>query len=251
MTQLSDLVTPAVMGRVVAYRKQRKMSAAKLADACTAAGHPISRAVLASLENGRRASVGVDDLLAFAHVLDVPVLELLYGVDALDAPSPLALPVGSDTYPAALILAAQDHQTFLDENGDERGAVTPLQRIAALAESDEAVARAVPRVLQTRHQVQTRTLPEPSRLGLPKDREMEMLLEWAVAESARERWSFLSDGVPAPPMTQRVREGYLLSGAGDLLEALEEGPARADSDDARRVEVPRLIALMDERARVY
>ena len=55
-----------------------KMSAQRLADICAELGHPIPRDVISNLENGRRASVPVTDLLVIAEALGVPALSLVF-----------------------------------------------------------------------------------------------------------------------------------------------------------------------------
>ena len=59
------------------------MSAQDLADRCALLGMPIHRSVLANLENGRRPSVSVAELLVLATALEVP-------------PILLALPLGHE-----------------------------------------------------------------------------------------------------------------------------------------------------------
>lgn len=56
------------------------MSAQQLADATARLGHPIPRSVLANLENGRRDSIGVDEVLVLAQALDVPPLLLIFPI---------------------------------------------------------------------------------------------------------------------------------------------------------------------------
>ncbi|MFF7637744.1 helix-turn-helix domain-containing protein [Kitasatospora sp. NPDC008050] len=74
----------AVTGRVAEavrrFREERGMSAQDVADACAKLGYPIARSVIANLENGRRSSVDVAELLVLAKVLDVPPVALLVPV---------------------------------------------------------------------------------------------------------------------------------------------------------------------------
>ncbi|GGU60032.1 hypothetical protein GCM10010211_26320 [Streptomyces albospinus] len=62
------------------YRNERGMSAQALADACAEIGYEIPRTVIANLENGRRASVEIADLLVLAKALKVPPIALLMPV---------------------------------------------------------------------------------------------------------------------------------------------------------------------------
>lgn len=70
--------TRAVAAEILRHRKSRGWSARKLADECAALGHDIGRSTLADLENGRRASLGITELVIIARALDVPPLQLLF-----------------------------------------------------------------------------------------------------------------------------------------------------------------------------
>lgn len=61
-----------------ARREVGKMSAQKLADLCAEMGHPIQRDVISNLENGRRASLPITDLIVIAEALGVPALSLIF-----------------------------------------------------------------------------------------------------------------------------------------------------------------------------
>lgn len=62
------------------YRKLRGMSAQQLSDRCGELGLDISRATLADLENGRRATFTVPELLVLSRALDVPPVVLLFSL---------------------------------------------------------------------------------------------------------------------------------------------------------------------------
>lgn len=66
-----------VVERVKELRKRRGWSAQKLAEEMAGVGVPWERMVVTKLENGRRASLTVEELLALAYVLDVAPLHLL------------------------------------------------------------------------------------------------------------------------------------------------------------------------------
>lgn len=53
------------------------MSAQRLADRCGELGVPISRSILADLENGRRGNISVAELIVLARALDVAPFDLL------------------------------------------------------------------------------------------------------------------------------------------------------------------------------
>jgi transcriptional regulator with XRE-family HTH domain len=69
--------TQAVARRVSELRKERRLTAAQLADRMAKVGIPWNRNVVAKLETGRRENVSVAELLALAAVLDVAPVHLL------------------------------------------------------------------------------------------------------------------------------------------------------------------------------
>jgi len=78
-------LTSAIAAEMRRYRLSRKYSAKELADRCVKLGLPVSRSTLADLENGRRASLTVPELLIIARALDVPPVQLVYPVGHVDA----------------------------------------------------------------------------------------------------------------------------------------------------------------------
>jgi transcriptional regulator with XRE-family HTH domain len=75
----AGLVT-LIAGEIRRYRGLRGMSAQDLADRCGELGFKVHRSVLANLENGRRESVSVMELLVIAAALQVAPLLLLYPI---------------------------------------------------------------------------------------------------------------------------------------------------------------------------
>jgi len=73
-------VTARAAEAVRRFRDERGMSAQDVADACAKLGYPIARSVIANLENGRRSTVDLAELLILAKVLDVPPVALLVPV---------------------------------------------------------------------------------------------------------------------------------------------------------------------------
>lgn len=73
-------LTSVVAAQIRFYRGQRGYSAQDLSDRCAALGFAIPRPVLSNLENGRRESVSVAELIVLARALDVPPLQLLVPV---------------------------------------------------------------------------------------------------------------------------------------------------------------------------
>lgn len=76
------------------------MSAQKMADALAELGVPVERSVLAGLENGRRKIVTVAEVIAFARVLNVAPLALIYPVEETDLVE-VAPGVAAEIYSAA------------------------------------------------------------------------------------------------------------------------------------------------------
>lgn len=68
-----------VVAKLRAHRIMQKMSCQTLSDRMTAAGHPVSRSVLANTETGRVEAVSVDFADAAARVLGTTLVALLGG----------------------------------------------------------------------------------------------------------------------------------------------------------------------------
>jgi transcriptional regulator with XRE-family HTH domain len=80
MTQADDWQTRLTRLIAAAIRRRReagKLSAQQVADRCDRLGFPVPRSVIANLENGRRESLSVAELLTLAAALEVAPLELL------------------------------------------------------------------------------------------------------------------------------------------------------------------------------
>ncbi|MFI7607664.1 helix-turn-helix domain-containing protein [Micromonospora sp. NPDC049366] len=77
MTQTSATPHRVIADRVRELRKGRGWSAQRLAEELARVGTPWDRSVVANLENGRRASVSVEELFALAYVLDVAPVNLM------------------------------------------------------------------------------------------------------------------------------------------------------------------------------
>jgi transcriptional regulator with XRE-family HTH domain len=67
----TERLTRAIAGEIFRYRKDKGMSAQQLSDRCAKLGLEISRSTLADLENGRRATLTVAELLALAAALGI------------------------------------------------------------------------------------------------------------------------------------------------------------------------------------
>lgn len=67
--------------RVKKYRTQVGLSAQMLADRTAALGHEVKRSVIAEMENGKRTTAPLADVLVLARGLGVPPILLIYPLD--------------------------------------------------------------------------------------------------------------------------------------------------------------------------
>jgi transcriptional regulator with XRE-family HTH domain len=92
----SARLTHGIGRRVAAARQEQRLSAQAVADRCADLGMPsLTRQVIAFIENGRRESVSVAELLVLAAALDIPPAELLW-------------PLQNDTHKIFEFLPGQD-----------------------------------------------------------------------------------------------------------------------------------------------
>jgi transcriptional regulator with XRE-family HTH domain len=78
MTNEQESTSGRVVRHVQYLRKQRGWTASRLAEECASHGHPeVTDQVIYNLEQRRREEVSVDQLMAFAEALAVPVTVLL------------------------------------------------------------------------------------------------------------------------------------------------------------------------------
>ncbi|SRR6266487_3522977 len=95
-----NVVTRVLADRIREVRRRRGLTAAQFAERMKAAGIGWDRGVVAKLETGRRQSIGVDEWLTAAYVLDVAPIHLLLPLDddvqvaVLPAAPGSTLPVG-------------------------------------------------------------------------------------------------------------------------------------------------------------
>jgi len=80
----SARITAVVASQVKRLRNEREISGQQLADASEKLGFPLKRSVLANLENGRRETVSVAEVLALAYAIGVPPIMLLLPFGAAD-----------------------------------------------------------------------------------------------------------------------------------------------------------------------
>ncbi|SHM56992.1 helix-turn-helix domain-containing protein [Streptomyces yunnanensis] len=75
-----ERLAATIAGEIRRYRLNLKMSAQQLSDRCAELGMEIPRAVISNLENGRRTSVTVAEVLVLAAALGVPPAALIFPV---------------------------------------------------------------------------------------------------------------------------------------------------------------------------
>ncbi|MEU9117255.1 transcriptional regulator [Streptomyces sp. NPDC048483] len=76
----TDHVMATVAAEVRRRRKELRMSAQDLADACADLGHPIPRNVIANMESGRRATLPLVDVMVLAQALRTNPICLIYPI---------------------------------------------------------------------------------------------------------------------------------------------------------------------------
>ncbi|MGW2406024.1 transcriptional regulator [Streptomyces sp. NPDC001739] len=76
----TDHVMATVAAEVRRRRKELRMSAQDLADACAELGHPIPRNVIANMESGRRATLPLVDVMVLAQALHTNPICLIYPI---------------------------------------------------------------------------------------------------------------------------------------------------------------------------
>jgi len=77
----STTLVTRVSGEVRRQRKRVGMSTEALAKACSNLGVPIAANTITNFETGRRVSLKLEELLAYAHALRIPLVSLLFPLD--------------------------------------------------------------------------------------------------------------------------------------------------------------------------
>ncbi|WP_432001794.1 helix-turn-helix domain-containing protein [Streptomyces sioyaensis] len=105
-----ERLAATIATEILRYRRNQKMSAQRLSDRCAELGMDVPRAVISNLENGRRTSVSVAELLVLAAALEVPPAALVFPVGYTETTE--ALP-GAHTspYEAVRWFGGEEHST--------------------------------------------------------------------------------------------------------------------------------------------
>lgn len=76
--------TTAIGQRIQAERKRREITAQGLADATERLGYTVTRNTIASLENGRKELLSLQELVVLARALEIAPVALMYPIDTND-----------------------------------------------------------------------------------------------------------------------------------------------------------------------
>lgn len=134
---MTQTLAAAIGRRVKDLRKGQGFSAQTLAERMADLGIPWKREVVANLETGRRATVGVDELLALAIVLDVPHTTLL--VNPYD--SEVMLTPTTPMHPVAALLWLVGEVPFRSMLGPWNLASAPIRLARRFFENSTIAAR--------------------------------------------------------------------------------------------------------------
>ncbi len=184
----------AVVGRQVAlYRRRLRWSAQRLADECVSRGHPLTRSNIANLENGRRPSVGLPEVLVMAEALGV-------------TPAALMLPLaGNETevevQPGSYLDPVFAWWWLTGGGGSGRPPEMPLLiRHYEAANASSAALRSLTRSLET---MRAGPLEDTAHLELFVERD-EMLVERFLTELAQIREAMLKLGMSLPALAPEI-----------------------------------------------
>lgn len=95
-------VTARIGRNISRARKRNGWSAEQLSAATEEAGFKIARQVIANIENGRRESIGIAELMVFAEVLGTSSAELVFPSDALMDSFPVSPKASDNSFRARL-----------------------------------------------------------------------------------------------------------------------------------------------------
>ncbi|MEW1655986.1 helix-turn-helix transcriptional regulator [Streptomyces sp. NPDC093707] len=111
-----DQVMATVAAEVRRRRKELRMSAQDLADACAELGHLIPRNVIANMESGRRANLPLVDVMVLAKALNTAPICLIYPVGYIDDVQQLPLQDPTDTWTALAWFTGEDRELGADDD---------------------------------------------------------------------------------------------------------------------------------------
>lgn len=128
-----------VVRRMRELRDQRGWTAAQLAQRMQALGVPWKREIVANLEAGRRAGITVDELLALALALGVPVPWLLAEPNSV---VPMSVAEGVEVDPGSVLLWLTGKRPLTDRAGPEWDkAAHIIGRLNAMDDANAALSK--------------------------------------------------------------------------------------------------------------
>jgi transcriptional regulator with XRE-family HTH domain len=244
-----DPVTPTQVAaqRVRQYRKAHGWSAQELARRCAEAGMPnLDRSVLSNLENGRRTSLRLDEVLTLAWVLGVPPVMLMVPLGSADevaiTPTVTVHPglamrwlTGDEQAPTSdrRIAGHVNHEVYTE-------AVRPIALYERLTDAQELLSRSEQRRENARTNNGQRN-PPASLDGLDREdaariRAADLQWKGALAALATVLNHMVAVGV-RPPAIWRPRLEAMKSAGLLLQRAVQEVPALEgeDAEDDERL----------------
>ncbi|MEU9111183.1 helix-turn-helix transcriptional regulator [Streptomyces sp. NPDC048483] len=112
----ADQVMATVAAEVRRRRKELRMSAQDLADACAELGHPIPRNVIANMESGRRANLPLVDVMVLAQALNTAPICLIYPVGYVEEVQRLPFQHPTSTWGALSWFTGEDLELGADDD---------------------------------------------------------------------------------------------------------------------------------------
>lgn len=193
-----DNLTASVAGEVRRYREARGMSAQQLADECKRRGFAISRSALANLENNRRESITLAEVLILATALEVPPALLIF---PLGQRRSVEVTPGELADPLAAILWFSGQDRDYPGTAAEKG--TPLDLFMLHRRTVIAMLGRLPLLHNSRslRGKDTGALGDPPYPPLPDevDLEQELAFHASVLQTARDAIRKLGLTPPALP----------------------------------------------------
>lgn len=139
-------------------RKERKLSAQALADRTSELGYPIGRATISDIENRRRQSLSVAELLILAAALDISPVALLYGDQFADGQVEMLPGVQRTAAHAALWCTGEVQRS--DDVGTAQEALTLIRLRNAHAATSPILLDMAAQLAPEQHAAQARLIAE-------------------------------------------------------------------------------------------
>ncbi|WP_334123788.1 helix-turn-helix domain-containing protein [Glutamicibacter sp.] len=127
-------------------RRHKKWSAEHLASATEKVGHKIARQVIANIENGRRESVSIAELMTFASALEVSPVDLIFPATSLMESFPVSPQGSEESFRARLLFTGR---SMLKTEWDPRVEASDIfENVLAIYDAEELAQRTVHKMLE-------------------------------------------------------------------------------------------------------